>query len=225
MELKELYQVFAKHPEQQWIMQAENVQQLYNFTKKHPIKRVLDLGTGIGTSVSIVALALKNKGEIDFHIDTIEQSDKCIAVAKELVPKELQEHITFHKSEAVTWESTLMPHQTFSTYENIPEGDYDLIINDGPSPWLDKDGHYIDLPNATVTELLLKDKIKPGAFVAWDGRQHMVSILERYFSDNFYLARPANLQRDDLNILKRKDNPVNFRDERLEAMKNSTYFK
>ena len=222
MTLRALYTIFRSNPEWSWIMEPQNAQILYDFIKKHPIKKVLDLGTGIGASAAVCALALKDKGEIDFHVDTIEQSDKCIKLAKELIPQELQEHVTFHKSEVITWETSQIPHQTFSVYKTLPEGEWDLIINDGPGGFL-KDGQFIDLPNSTITELLLKNRLSPGTFIIWDGRQHMLRILERYYSDNFWLVRP-NQQSDDMNILERKDNPVLFNDSIFEAYKNSTYF-
>ena len=223
MQLKNLYNHFASHKESQWIMKAPNAQALYQFVKEHKIKKVLDLGTGIGFSSAIIALALKDKGETDYHIDTVEQFDKCITIAKKMIPDELQKNITFHKSEAVVWQTDKIPYQVFSIYETLPEGDYDLICNDGPSPML-LDGHFIDLSNATITKMLLEDKLKAGTFVVWDGRFHMLAILERYFADNFYLARPAQ-RGDGLNILEKKDTPVIFKDSKLEAMKQFTYFK
>lgn len=222
MTLKTLYDLFQNHPEGHWIIQPPNPQLLYEFVKKHPIKRVLDLGTGIGCSTAIIALALKHKGETDWHIDTVDQFDKCIKIAKELIPKELQENITFHKAEAVIWQYDKIPHQTFSVYDKLPEGDYDLILNDGPSPWLENEC-YVELPNATIMELLLKGKIKKGCLIAWDGRLLAFGTLERYFSNNFYLFRPAQ-RNDDFNVLERKDNEVQFLDSRLENMKLSTYF-
>ena len=223
MKIKDIYNIFANHSEAQWIMQPYNAQLLYKFVKEHNIKKVLDLGTGIGASAAIIALALKDKGEKDFHIDTVEHLDKCINLAKKLIPDELKENITFHKSEVDIIQFEKIPYQHFSVYSDIPEGDYDLIINDGPPPVFMGEC-WVDLPNGTIMRMLLDGKIKPGAFVAFDGRLHMLKFLERYYSDNFYLARPAQ-KGDDLNILERKDNPPHFNDAKLEAMRQSSYFK
>lgn len=220
--LKNLYNIFASHPEGQWIMEPQNAQLIYQFIQKNPIKKVLDLGTGIGCSAAIIAQALTDKGETDWHIDTLDQFDKCINLAKALIPQELQKNITFHRIDAKLWETDKILYQKFSLYETIPAGEYDLIINDGPSPWAEND-QWIDFPNATITKMLLEDRIKPGTFVAWDGRQHMLKYLERFFADNFYLARPAQ-RGDDLNILERKDNPVICKDMMFEEMKKSSYF-
>lgn len=208
-------------------MQYYNAVLLYDFVKKHNIKKVLDLGTGIGLSAAICALALKEKGE-DYQIDSLEQFDKCIKIAKDLIPQELQEHITIHKSNTKVWSYEGIPYQNFSNFETIPEGEFDLIINDGPTHWMDGNS-FIDLPNGTVTEMLVNGRIKPGAFVVWDGRQSMLAILERYFGSEepsesaFELYRPAQ-RTDDLNILRRLDTPVVCRDYKLFLMKRDTTF-
>jgi len=139
MNLKNLYNSFARHPEGNWIMQPRNAQLLYQFVKQYPIKKVLDLGTGIGCSAAIIALALKEKGETDFHIDSIEQSDKCIKLANELIPEEFKKYITIHKADVVVWQTEKIPYQYFSIYKKLPEppeGGWDLLLQDGPGPFL-----------------------------------------------------------------------------------------
>ena len=144
-------------------------------------------------------------------------------MSNEIIPKELKERINIIKSEVVVWQSELIPYQHFSVYKDLPDNlDYDLILNDGPSPFK-IDSHYIDLPNGTISKLLLENKIKPGTFIAWDGRITAFKLLERYFSDNFYLVKPAN--NSDFNVIQKKDSPVVFRDNTLELMEKINYFK
>jgi hypothetical protein len=132
--------------------------------------------------------------------------------------------MTIHKKEVVAWTTDKMPHLTFSTYDSLPEEEYDLIINDGPSPFLEN-GFYLDLPNATITKLLIEEKIKVNSFVVWDGRQHMLTHLERYYGENFELYRPAQ-KGDDMNILKFLGYPVIYEDAKHKAMlEESNYFK
>lgn len=221
MNLQSLYEYFARQKDGNWIIKPNNAIQLYKFIKENSIRKILDLGTGIGCSASIVSLALKEKNE-NYHIDTIEQFDKCIELANKIIPPESKENITIHKSETAVWNTDKIPYQYFSIYDNLPElFDYDLIINDGPSPFM-INGDYVDLPNGTTIKLLLEDKIKPKTFIAYDGRILSLQLLERYFSDNFYLIKPADTS--NLTIIQRKDNPIIFKDEKLEFMKQAGYF-
>ena len=87
MNLKTLYSQFSAHPEGMWIMQPYNAEQLYKFIMEHDVKKVLDLGTGIGLSAATMALAFQAKKVEDYQIDTIEQFEKCIRIAKEIIPK------------------------------------------------------------------------------------------------------------------------------------------
>lgn len=201
-------------------MEAKNALLLYNFIKDNPIRKVLDLGTGIGCSAAVVALALKNKDEKDWKIDGVEQFDKCIKLANELIPEELKQNLTIHKSEHKIWQCEKIPYHYFSIYESLPEDQYDLIINDGPSPILENE-NYIELPNGTIMQLLLEDKIKTGCYVMFDGRVIAIKVLERFFADNFWLIKHV----DRFTIIQRKDTPMVFKDAKLEQMRSLTYFK
>lgn len=222
MKLRELYNIFNQHPEGAWIMEGVNALNLYRFIKENPIKKILDLGTGIGLSSAVCALALKDKGETEGHIDSVEHSEKCIKIANELIPEELKSFITIHKTDIDILSFENIPYQYFSGYKEIPEGEYDLIINDGPPSFM-KDEHYLDLPNGTITKLLIEGKIKPNTFVAWDGRGHMLVILERYYGDNFQVIPYPGT---DLIILERLNDPLIFKDSKFESMRDhSTYFQ
>ena len=227
-ELKKLYKSFLKSPESQWIMQWPNAVDLYNFILNNPIKRVLGLGTGVGLSDAVIALAWKTKGEKDGQLDTVEQYDKCIKLAKEMIPAELQTYIKFHKSEPEVWTTDKIPYQHFSVYKELPEqpeGGWDLICNDGPSPFVDEKGNYADLPNGTIHKLTLEDKIRPGTLVIYDGRISSLQLLERYF-DSCYLMVKVPQRGSDFNLLERKNCPVVVKDSKHEAMVNQTiYFK
>lgn len=225
MNLKPLYNHFAKHPEGNWVMRYDNAVDLYNFVIKHDIKKVLGLGTGIGLSDAIIALAWKQKGVEDGVIHSMEQYDKCIALAEELIPEELKKYIKIHKSEVKLWTTDKIPYQYFSIYENLHEEEYDLILNDGPAPFIDKDGNYIELPNGTIHKLTLEGKIKPGSFVVYDGRVQSITLLERYFASNYYVYKVPK-RGSDFFLLQRKDNEAKCEDERYIMLnKNTLYFK
>lgn len=219
MNLKSLYQLFATHKEGRWIMHYPNAVALYRFVIEHPVRRVLELGTGIGCSTAVVALALKDKGE-QGEIHTVEQNEKCLALAQELIPEELKSLITFHRTDPMVWTTEHLPYQYFSTFASLPEGDWDLILVDGPGPFMRGD-KYIDLPNGDVMRLLIEDKLKAGTSIAWDGRKKALSTLEQYFGDNFFLTQVAD--NNDFNIIERKDNSLHFEDHKLMEMKNLGY--
>lgn len=117
-------------------MKERNVHVLYDFVKKNDFKRILDLGTGIGLSAATIALALKNNESNDFEIHTVEQNEKCYKIAQKIMPEELKMNIQFHHIKATIWMNPDIPFQSFSIYEYLPEGEYDLIINDGSGPFL-----------------------------------------------------------------------------------------
>jgi len=206
-------------------MQWPNAQRLYDFILKNPIERVLGLGTGIGLSDAVIALAWEHKG-IKGHIDSIEQYDKCIKLANELIPVELKEYIEIHKSEPEVWSTPEIPYQFFSVYKTLPEppeGGWELICNDGPSPFMEGE-NYLDLPNGTIQKMILEDKIKVGIKIIYDGRVVSLKILERYLGDNLSLLfiPPRG---EDFVVLERNDKPLIVRDDKLDAMRNqTTYF-
>lgn len=225
MNIKTLYNIFRNHPESSWILVQYNAEQLYKFIAEHNVSKVLDLGTGIGLSAAVMALAFKDKKVEDYKIDTIEQFEKCIRIAKELIPKELQTNINFIQSDAIAWETKEIPYTHLSIYKELPEPfDYDLIINDGPAPFIEKE-QYVDLNNGTIHKLTLEGKIKSGTFVIYDGRIQSLQLLERYFADNYQLFKiPPRGQ--DFVVLQRIENELVFRDDRFEQIKNkTTYFK
>lgn len=205
-------------------MELPNAQGLYDFIKKNNVKKVLDLGTGIGASAAVMALAFKDKGVEDYHIDSIDQYDKCLRLANELIPEDLKKNTTFYKRDPVVWSSDEMPYQPLSVYDSLPEGDYDLIVNDGPAPFMEN-GKYIDLPNGTIHKLNLENKLKSNTFVVYDGRISSLQLLERYFANNFlYVHIPP--RGSDFSVLQRDESPLKIVDEKFESLNaQSSYFK
>jgi len=220
--LQALYEFFAQHPEGRWIITPQNARYLYHYVKEHPVKRILDLGTGIGAAAAIMALALQNKGETDYEIHTVEQFEKCYKLAQKLIPEELKEHISFHLAKPMIWQTDLIPYQYFSRFEQLPERNWDLILIDGPGPFMEEK-HYLELPNGDIMKMLLEGKLKQGQLIAWDKRIIAIKTLERYFSDNFYLTFSG--EGSDFKILEVKDVEPKFIDTRYEDLKNQGYFE
>ena len=224
MKLQSIYSYFANHPEADWIIDWPKARLLYNYVKEHPVKKILDLGTGIGATAAIFALAMKNKGEENYEIHTVEQFQKCYDLAQKLIPDELKEHTKFYLASPIVWNEERIPYQYFSIFEKLPDFEPDLILVDGPGPWADEEGHYIDLPNGDVMKMLLEGKLKKGQLIAWDGRIQAGKLLERFFSENFYLAFSG--EGTNFRILEVKDPEAKFLDDMFEGIKmGSNYFK
>lgn len=221
MSLQGLYEYYASHPESGWIMKPEKVPHLFSLVKKNPIKKVLDLGTGIGCTAAIIALALEEKGVEDYEIHTVEQYPKCVDIAKDIMPKVLRNNITFHLAEPTTWSTELLPYRHFSTFKELPEGDWDLILVDGPGGFMEGE-NYIDLPNGDVMKLLLENKIKAESLVVFDGRVAAFQLLEKYFGDNFYFRPTAT--NIPLYVLERIAGDAIFKDDMLNSMRLAGYF-
>lgn len=221
MTLETLYKHFALHKEGFWVLRSQNAQLLYKFVKENSVHRVLDLGTGIGCSTAIMALAFQDKGETNYEIHTVEQFEKCYKLSQELIPEALKKNITFHLKEPVMWQTDLIPYQYYSVFKELPIGEWNLILVDGPGPFLEN-GKYIDFPNGDVMKMLLEDKLKPKNLIAWDGRLMALRDLERYYGDNFYLVQPS--RDSDFNVIERKDNPVKFEDMKIKVMEEAGYF-
>lgn len=201
-------------------MKPESAKALYDFVKKHDVKSVLELGTGIGLSAAIIALALKEKGVKEYKIDTVEQFEKCTELAKKLIPAELQTGVSFHKIDPALWETKNVPGQHFANFSHLPDGKYDLIIVDGPGPYL-QDGALIENPNGDVLRLHQEGKIAPGSFVYFDGRLNALGVIERFYGHNFWILDDAKIR---ANVIERKDNPVEMKDVRKEFYIKTGYF-
>lgn len=225
MNITTLYNYFRQSPESTWIMQYPNAVDLYDFIIKNPIKKILNLGTGIGFSDAVIALAWKDKGVIDGEIDSIEQYEKCVKIANELIPEEFKKCINIHRVDAIATIIDQIPYQYFSVYEKLPDKEYDLIINDGPGPFVDVNGNFLELPNGTIHKLTLENKIKPGTFIIYDGRINSLNYIERFLCDCYYIIKVPT-KGSDFFVLQRKDNEVIIRDDRKEAfIKKTIYFE
>lgn len=220
MSLTALYSAFASHKEARWILKPGSASKLYGFVKETQPKKILELGTGIGLSTAVVALALEKAGVKDYEIHTVEQTEKCYKLAQELVPEELRRNVKFYRVDAVLETLPDIPDSVFSCFRELPEGEWDLIIMDGPGPFLSND-KLIEALNGDVVKMHIAGKIKPGAKLYVDGRVTALSILERFYSDNFLLlTAPGHPSA----ALERKNNSVRFKDDKRNFYEQAGYF-
>lgn len=219
MKLKDVWMNFGTKPEGSWIIGQQDAWILYQLIQKYPIKKVLDLGTGIGCSASVMAQALLDKGEKDFKITGIEQFEKCAKLAEKYIPEDLKKFIDVKLIPTEVWHSSNIPYLSFSTYKEIPKDEYDLILVDGPGMWQEGECA-IELPNGDVMKLLEEGRLKKGTLICWDERIEALKLVERFYSDNFMVTNPNT----HFNFLEVKDEKAKFDDYKLKTAKISGYF-
>ena len=81
MNVEELHEVFKNHPEGQWIISLEDAEELDKILSRIRPASILELGTGIGAATAVLAKYGK--------VQSVEQYQKCIDIAGELIPTEL----------------------------------------------------------------------------------------------------------------------------------------
>ena len=224
---KSLYNAYAQHPQGSWILKPDSAITLYRFIKKNDVKNVLELGTGIGLSTAVISLAIKEKSgpgpSVGYKIVTVEQFEKCHKLAQELMPPELKELVDFKLSETTLWEHPDIAATQLANFKELPEqpeGGWDLIVVDGPGPYLDEKGRLVESPNGDVLRLISEGKLKAGTKVYFDGRLAALGLIERFYGDNFFLLEDASRR----NVIERKDNELKFDDYRIKTYTRSGYF-
>ena len=173
----EQYHRYYNHPEGKWIISWDDCERLQGYVREYKPKEILDLGSGIGASTYILAEASE-----DGKILAIEQSEKCIRVAKELMPSQFLSRITFEHHPAIVFQIDKMPFEYFSGFQDLPQGDWDMVIIDGPGFFI-SNGLLVKITNGDIFKLI--QKMKEGCIVYIDGRKDTVAYLRRYIIHYF----------------------------------------
>ena len=167
-----------------WIMKAQCATLLHQKLKEFKPKHILELGTGVGCSSAIMAFTCS-----EARIYSVDQRQKCIDIAKQLIPQGLQERIYFRKAdvEAVTIPQ-VNPFVNWSMFKDFDWHNYDFILVDGPGPWLTTVNlggkawkTLAELPNADIINLL--PKMNPGTIVYVDRRKHATILYDRHLGN------------------------------------------
>jgi len=230
-QLSELYAKFNEREDGLWITQWPFSVVLYEFILNAKPKKILDLGTGIGCTAAIMALA---SPESEIH--TVDHFEKVSKIAEKAVPKELQKNITFHVSKAKLWYTDYMAYSPLSIYEELPDVEYDFILQDGSGPWREKKKGkqvLIDFPNGDIAKLLIENKLKPGVLIAFDKRWASVRLLERFLGENFYrlemLSSPEGWlliqKKTPEDMMKQYKTKLHFEDVEYNGLETKGYFK
>ena len=182
--IENLWLLFHSVEQGQWIMKVSNAVRLHEKLKELNPKHILELGTGIGCSTAIMAMTCP-----ETRIYSVEQNQKCIDIAKKLIPESLQERITFRKAtpEVVTIPQ-VNPLVQWSMYKEFDWIDYDFILVDGPCGWKTKvkvgDKYwdtFAELPNGDIINLL--PKMREGTIIYVDGRKHATILYNRHLQN------------------------------------------
>lgn len=150
--IENLYLKFLHHEKGKWVMPIESVMKVRELLKKYQPTQILELGTGIGALTAVMSASLEN-----VRITTVEQNEKVMELAKELIPHELKEKITFHHTLATILKpfKEIDPFRHWSSYLPYPWIKWDFIVIDGPGPFIYND-NLVDLPNGDLITLLPK---------------------------------------------------------------------
>lgn len=201
--------------ESQWTIDGNDAQNIARYCIETKPKRVLDLGTGIGTSAAIAKYAAP-----EASVTSIEQFNKVAFMAKQNVARVgLDVEILHREPETFTLEET--PGIAFSGFQNLPHGPWDMVIIDGPGPFKDKNGVVLEYPNGDIFRIL--NDINKGAIIYVDGRKDAVKLMKRY------LSRFLRLQHESLKTAVFVRNEVPYEkgkvvDELLNQLAQNNYF-
>ena len=227
-DLYEIYRTMRRSPEAGWTVGEDDVLRLYRLVLSRQPRRILEFGTGIGLSTAAMALALTHAGPASpaggrgGRITTLEQSTRCIEIARSLIPADLAGLIEFVHADAKIFQIPEISNwQWFCGYAwNPPAGAvYDFVLIDGPSGWVEGD-ELISLDHGDVFRLLRH--MAPGAAIYVDGRRQTAKKLKRYLSRHLALAE----QGSEYTIFRRTEEPLppvgrsGISDAKLEAAKH-----
>lgn len=221
-----LYKIFADSPEGKWIIGKEDAVRIYRLIRRQYKKlkkiNVLELGTGIGAATAIMAKAIEDSGE-EGSITTIEQQDKCIELARGLVPEKLQKFISFKKSEPIIFRHPKIPYRYFSGFRELPGGRYDFLLIDGPSYWIEN-GELVNTAEVANGDFMhVLNNLDYGALVYVDGRENTRKTIHRFFNKFLELLEEDK----DYAVFKRNDRKYKeelVEDKQLEKLKKQGYF-
>lgn len=171
--IENLYLKFYNHEQGKWVVPIEFVIKVHELIKEYKPTQILELGTGIGALTATMSASLENG-----MITSVEQNEKILNLAKELIPFSLQDKITFHRvSSAVMRFKEVDPYRYWSGFMPFPWIKWDLVVIDGPGPFLVGD-NLVDLPNGDLINLL--PKLAPKTKIIVERRNEARKLYKRF---------------------------------------------
>lgn len=171
--IKQLWQKFASHKESKWIISLDDAYNLARFVIENKPKRILDLGTGIGVSAAIL-----KKTAPEAEVISIEQFPKCVDIAKELLTSE-NLNVDVRQSDPEVFRVDGV-QQEMAGYKALPDGNWDMVIIDGPGPFL-HNGQLINSATVACGDIFkVINNVNPNGIVYIDGRENTVNMIQRY---------------------------------------------
>lgn len=168
-----------------WIMKIKEVLTLIRILKQYKPNHILELGTGIGCSTELMAFTLP-----EASIYTVEQNQRCIDIAKTMIPDSMHERIYFKHAKVGILKPLfeISPWQYWLSYTAFDWRNPDFILIDGPGPMLgkatDDEGQawsgLAELPGGDIFNML--PLMKEGTIIYIDKRKYMVLLIKRFLS-------------------------------------------
>ena len=206
---------------------------LYEKIKELNPKHILELGTGIGCSTEFMAFACPKAS-----ITTVESDDKCIELAKVLIPEVTQERIYFRQSKVrLSAIYEVDPFVEWLSYDDYPQREYDFILVDGPGPTVLTKKHPVtgksweglaELPGADIIFLL--PRMKEGIIVYVDGRRNLINLALRHLQGYLEVIEDRGLYKDHtgkefpLNYTIFKRNSKTLKDDLSDFVRSDTFY-
>lgn len=156
-----------------WTISLDDTVLLDKIIKKHKVKTVLELGTGVGAGTFGLAWSLP----VDGRIDTVENMRNCFHAAQNNIPSDFKKKVRFHFSPT----ELTMPFPRINTiaFKDVPKGNWDLIVIDGPSFHFEGKDFITSLPRGDIFTLM--PTLPVGALIYIDGSLPTVKLLKRFY--------------------------------------------
>lgn len=201
-------------PEAKWTIKLNDAMNIARYAIEQKPKRILDLGTGIGTSSAMAKYSYPVA-----EVVSVEQFSRVREIAEKNLKRMNVAVKTEHcEPELFTLKET--PGITFSGFKGLPKGKWDMVIIDGPGPFK-HEGVVVEMPNGDVFRIL--NDINTGAIVYVDGRKDAVKLMMRYLSPYLKLVVSSPSTAGFVRTEK-PYSPEEVKDGLLESLLSENYF-